>query len=167
METVWSLSRPEKLGGAGWRALRARGWRRELSRGLGAARQSGRRGAALVGAFPAQYDGRQKLEAAMGAYSLAQAQEQVDRLIDEALTGEIALTRDGRPVVTLTPTPPEPKPLADEYLRGMRRTCARPPQPRRGFRHASPRDARRRAVSFSLDTSFLVSILFVATINLT
>jgi antitoxin (DNA-binding transcriptional repressor) of toxin-antitoxin stability system len=67
----------------------------------------------------------------MGAYSLAQAQEQLARLVDEALTGEIVtLTRDGRPVVTLTPTPPEPpepKPLTDEFLQGMReRARARP-----------------------------------------
>jgi antitoxin (DNA-binding transcriptional repressor) of toxin-antitoxin stability system len=72
------------------------------------------------------------MEAAMGAYSLAQAQDQLDRLVDEALTGEIVtLTRDGRPVVTLTPTPPEPrpepKPLTDEYLQGMRtRRALRP-----------------------------------------
>jgi antitoxin (DNA-binding transcriptional repressor) of toxin-antitoxin stability system len=47
------------------------------------------------------------------------------------LTGEIVtITRDGRPVVTLTPTTPEPrepKPLTDEYLQGMReRARARP-----------------------------------------
>jgi prevent-host-death family protein len=65
----------------------------------------------------------------MGAYSLAQAQQQLDRLVDEALTGEVVtLTRDGRPVVTLTPTQPEPrpesKPLTDEYLEGMRKRRA-------------------------------------------
>ena len=69
----------------------------------------------------------------MGAYSLDQAQEQLARLVDEALTGEIVtITRDGRPVVVLTPTRPEtkprePKPLTDEYLEGMRkRALARP-----------------------------------------
>ena len=69
----------------------------------------------------------------MGAYSLAQAQEQLARLVDEALAGEIVtITLDGRPVVVLTPTPPEPKPrepkpLTDEYLEGMRkRALARP-----------------------------------------
>ena len=69
----------------------------------------------------------------MGAYSLDQAQEQLARLVDEALAGEIVtITRDGRPVLALTPTPPEPrprepKPLADEYLEGMRkRALARP-----------------------------------------
>ena len=65
----------------------------------------------------------------MGAYSLAQAQEQLARLVDEALTGEVVtITRDGRPVVTLAPTlperPPEPAPLTDEYLEGMRRRRA-------------------------------------------
>ena len=67
----------------------------------------------------------------MGAYSLAEAQEQLDRLVDEALAGEtVTLTRDGRPVVRLTPTPaepPEPKPLTDEYLQWMReRARSRP-----------------------------------------
>jgi antitoxin (DNA-binding transcriptional repressor) of toxin-antitoxin stability system len=76
---------------------------------------------------------RQTLEAAMGAYSLNQAQEQLARLVYEALTWEIVtIARDGRPVVALTPTPPEtkprePKPLTDEYLEGMRkRALARP-----------------------------------------
>jgi prevent-host-death family protein len=68
----------------------------------------------------------------MGAYSLAQAQEQLASLVDEALTGEIVtITRDGRPVVTLAPTRPErqaePEPLTDEFLQGMReRARARP-----------------------------------------
>ena len=65
----------------------------------------------------------------MGAYSLAQAQEQLARLVDEALTGEVVtITRDGRPVVTLAPTEterlPEPEPLTDEYLEGMRKRRA-------------------------------------------
>ena len=67
----------------------------------------------------------------MGAYSLAQAQEQLARLVDEALTGEVVtITRHGRPVVTLAPAPlepREPKPLTDEYLQWMReRARARP-----------------------------------------
>jgi antitoxin (DNA-binding transcriptional repressor) of toxin-antitoxin stability system len=64
----------------------------------------------------------------MGAYSLAQAQDQLARLVDEALTSKIVtITRDGRRVVALTPTPPQPKPLTDEYLEGMRkRALARP-----------------------------------------
>lgn len=67
----------------------------------------------------------------MGAYSLSQAQDQLARLVDEALTGEIVtITRDGRPVVTLTPAEPEqpkPLPLTDEYLNGLlERARARP-----------------------------------------
>jgi antitoxin (DNA-binding transcriptional repressor) of toxin-antitoxin stability system len=66
----------------------------------------------------------------MGAYSLAQAQTQLDRLVDEALTGEIVtITRDGRPVVTLAPTAAAatPTPIDDEYLEWMRkRREARP-----------------------------------------
>ena len=42
---------------------------------------------------------------------------------DESFT----ITRHGKPVVTLTPTDPTPKPLTDEYLKGMReRATARP-----------------------------------------
>ena len=67
----------------------------------------------------------------MGAYSLVQAQDQLPRLVDEALKGEIVtIIRDGRPVVTLTPTAPstpEPPPISDEFLEGMRtRALARP-----------------------------------------
>jgi len=66
----------------------------------------------------------------MGAYSLAEAQTQLDRLVDQALTGEIVtITRDGRPVVTLAPTvtTAPPTPIDDEYLEWMRkRALARP-----------------------------------------
>jgi prevent-host-death family protein len=66
----------------------------------------------------------------MGAYSLAQAQSQLERLVDEALTGEIVtITRDGRPVVTLAPTATTaaPTPIDNEYLEWMRkRALARP-----------------------------------------
>jgi prevent-host-death family protein len=64
----------------------------------------------------------------MGTYSLAQAKDQLSRLVDEALTGEpVTITRHGKPVVTLAPTEPTPKPLTDEYLKGMRRRAqARP-----------------------------------------
>jgi prevent-host-death family protein len=61
----------------------------------------------------------------LSSYSLAQAKDQLSRLVDEALTGEIVtITRHGKPVVTLTPTAPTPKPLTDEYLEGMRRRRA-------------------------------------------
>ena len=71
----------------------------------------------------------------MGAYSLAQAQDQLARLVDEALTSKIVtITRDGRRVVALTPTPPQPKPLTDEYLEGMRK---------RALARSSSRESRR------------------------
>ncbi len=64
----------------------------------------------------------------MGAYSLAQAQTELDRLVDEALTGEIVtITRDGRPVVTLTPATAARSPIDAEYIDWMRkRALARP-----------------------------------------
>jgi prevent-host-death family protein len=64
----------------------------------------------------------------LGSYSLAQAKDRLPRLVDEALSGEIVtITRHGKPVVTLTPTAPAPKPLTDEYLKEMRRRAeARP-----------------------------------------
>jgi len=64
----------------------------------------------------------------MGTYSLTQAMGQLSRLVDEALTGEpVIITRHGKPVVTLAPTQPAPKPLTGEYLKEMRgRARARP-----------------------------------------
>ena len=64
----------------------------------------------------------------MGVYSLAQAKDQLSRLVDEALAGEsVTITRHGKPVVSLTPSFPAPKPLTDEYLAQMReRAKARP-----------------------------------------
>lgn len=66
----------------------------------------------------------------MGAYSLAQAKLELDRLVDEALTGEVVtITRGGRPVVTLNRTAPaEPRlPIDAEYIEWMRqRALARP-----------------------------------------
>jgi prevent-host-death family protein len=61
-------------------------------------------------------------------YSLAQAKDQLSRLIDEALRGEIVtITRHGKPVVTLAPSGPAPQPLTVEYLSEMRRRAeARP-----------------------------------------
>ena len=64
----------------------------------------------------------------MGTYSIARAKDQLSRLIDEALTGEIVtITRHGKPVVSLTPSTPPRKPLTPEYLTAMRRRAqARP-----------------------------------------
>jgi prevent-host-death family protein len=61
----------------------------------------------------------------MAVYSLAQAKDQLSRLVDEALTGEpVTITRHSKPVVTLTPTVPTLKPLDDEYLKQMRQRRA-------------------------------------------
>jgi prevent-host-death family protein len=64
----------------------------------------------------------------MATYPIAQAKDQLSRLIDEALSGEIVtITRHGKPVVTLSPNTPAPKPLTAQFLRGMRRrTQTRP-----------------------------------------
>ncbi len=64
----------------------------------------------------------------MGAYSLAQAKDQLSRLVDEALSGEIVtITRHGKPVVTLTPSAPAPIPLTTTDIEEMRRRAqARP-----------------------------------------
>ena len=64
----------------------------------------------------------------MSTYSLAQAKDNLSRLVEEALTGErVTITRHGKRVVDLTPCAPTPKPLTDEYLADMqRRAMARP-----------------------------------------
>jgi len=66
----------------------------------------------------------------MGAYSLAEAEQQLERLVYEALAGEIVtIIRDGRPVVTLTPSAQTAAcaPIDDEYREWMRkRREARP-----------------------------------------
>ena len=58
----------------------------------------------------------------MGTYSLAEAKDQLSRLVDEALSGEIVtITRHGKPVVSLTPTVPAPLPLTKADIEQMRR----------------------------------------------
>jgi prevent-host-death family protein len=54
----------------------------------------------------------------MATYSLAQAKDQLSKLVDEALTGEpVTITRHGKPVVHLTPAhPPGGKPITKETL---------------------------------------------------
>ncbi len=45
----------------------------------------------------------------MSVYTLAQAKDQLSKLVDEALTGRpVTITRHGKPVVHLTPAQPVP-----------------------------------------------------------
>ena len=91
----------------------------------------------------------------MGTYSIAQAKDQPSRLIDEALTGEIVtITRHGKPVVDLTPSPPPPRPVTKADIEQMRCRAQARPESRRRLCDASERNARRRAVSYCLDTNF-------------
>ena len=66
----------------------------------------------------------------MGAYSVGEAKQDLERLLDEALSGEVVtITRDGRPAVSLTPAPKEEQklPIDDEFIEWMRkRREARP-----------------------------------------
>jgi prevent-host-death family protein len=51
----------------------------------------------------------------MATYSFAQAKDQLSKLVDEALTGElVTITRHGKPVVQLTPTGRVPRPMTKE-----------------------------------------------------
>jgi len=61
----------------------------------------------------------------MSTYALAQAKDQLSRLVDEALAGEpVTITRHGKPVVCLTPSAPAPKALTRGDLETMRRRRA-------------------------------------------
>ena len=66
--------------------------------------------------------------AAIGAHTLAQAKDQLARLVDEALNGLVVkIEIDGRPVVTLAATPSEPLPITPDHLDGLRqRRASRP-----------------------------------------
>jgi len=58
----------------------------------------------------------------MGTYSLAQAKDQLSRLVDEALSGEVVtITRHDKPVVSLTPSAPAPVRLTKTDIDEMRR----------------------------------------------
>ncbi|HEV2335054.1 MAG TPA: type II toxin-antitoxin system Phd/YefM family antitoxin [Stellaceae bacterium] len=60
----------------------------------------------------------------MSTHSVAEAKNQLSKLIDRALKGEgVVITRRGQPVVELRPVRPPPRPMtaADiEWLRAMR-----------------------------------------------
>ncbi len=60
----------------------------------------------------------------MTTHSIAEAKNQLSRLIDRALAGEpVVITRRGEPVVELTPVRPAPRPTTRtdiEWLRARR-----------------------------------------------
>jgi prevent-host-death family protein len=60
----------------------------------------------------------------MSTHSVAEAKNQLSKLIDRALNGEgIVITRRGEPVVELKPVRPAPRPISDadiEWLRARR-----------------------------------------------
>lgn len=58
----------------------------------------------------------------MATYSLAQAKDQLSRLVDEALSGElVTITRHGKPVVHLTPARPTPRVMTIEDIEDLAR----------------------------------------------
>lgn len=60
----------------------------------------------------------------MGTYSVAEAKNQLSKLIDRALKGEgVVIARRGEPVVELKPVRPPPRPITEadiEWLRARR-----------------------------------------------
>jgi prevent-host-death family protein len=60
----------------------------------------------------------------MSTHTVAEAKNQLSKLIDRALKGEgIVITRRGQPVVKLKPVRPVPRPIAEadiEWLRARR-----------------------------------------------
>jgi prevent-host-death family protein len=60
----------------------------------------------------------------MSAHTVAEAKNQLSKLIDRALRGEgIVITRRGQPVVELKPVKPVPRPIAEvdiEWFRARR-----------------------------------------------
>jgi prevent-host-death family protein len=63
----------------------------------------------------------------MGKHSIAEARDNLSKLIDRALEGEdVVLTRHGQPVVTLKPVKPTPGPLTRESLEWLRAIRVKP-----------------------------------------
>ena len=64
----------------------------------------------------------------MATYSLAQAKDQLSKLVDEALTGEpVTITRHGQPVVHLTPVQSAGRPMTKEDIEWLaERRATRP-----------------------------------------
>ena len=64
----------------------------------------------------------------MSTHSVAEAKDQLSKLIDRALKGEgIVITRRGQPVVELKPVRPPPRPVTKEDLEWLRRMRAQLP----------------------------------------
>ena len=59
----------------------------------------------------------------MATYSIAQAKDQLSKLVDEVLDGkDVTITRHGRPVVEMRPAAkPSSKPVTDEDLDWLRK----------------------------------------------
>lgn len=56
----------------------------------------------------------------MTNYSIAQAKDQLSRLVDKMLSGEaVTITRHGKPVAAIVPSPPEPTPMTLEEIDEM------------------------------------------------
>ena len=65
----------------------------------------------------------------MSTYTIAQAKDQLSRLIDAAAAGEtVTLTRHGNPVADITPIARKPRPLTPEEVDDMARKRARRPR---------------------------------------
>jgi prevent-host-death family protein len=63
------------------------------------------------------------LEAAMSTYSIAQAKDQLSKLVDEALNGQqVTITRHGKPVVELRPAAPAGRRITAEDIEWLRRS---------------------------------------------
>jgi prevent-host-death family protein len=53
----------------------------------------------------------------MGTYSVAEARNQLSKLIDEAQSGEpVTITRHGKPAAHITPVHPAPRPMTKEDI---------------------------------------------------
>jgi prevent-host-death family protein len=83
----------------------------------------------------------------MSTHTVAEAKNQLSKLIDRALKGEgIVITRRGQPVVELKPVRPVPRPIAEadiEWLRA-RRVGKTMPQTDVGTRVSEMRDEGER-----------------------
>jgi prevent-host-death family protein len=63
----------------------------------------------------------------MGKHSIAEARNNLSKLIDRALGGEdVVLTRHGRPVVSLMPVPPPTRPVSAADIEWLRAHRVRP-----------------------------------------